>query len=885
MYGADSDYYSAPGDTAFAFAEWDLEILEPRALKEARMAATPQYSDEMVKAMKERPSMLVGGSVTKWFVHPRDGGQYYHGIITKRYPNPPNKYGVLYHVEFSGYQVRKSWKKQTLDQLIKAGVTLPPVRELCCATTGQEVRCWVRDVAKEGGQRRGRTGGAAALTGFMHDNVMRQLYGNMQSNNGKGRNGGTNSGNKKKREKAMGKITSSSSWKSSSSMRAAYSIFGLAHPGNGHRVNDECPSVENWVTGKVEEHDLFTGASFDGMEGEFYRSPARIPGVFGCACWLNRECGTAAAAGATLCGTSSGESVPGETGETGGAGGMGAAAKINGSDRREEWERKEWDHLTLSPMEEPAKMKVVDLRASLERRGLDTSGLKKVLQERLTAALAEEAESASSAQEGAAGKSGITYCQRLKKKKKKKKKNRQYTAEQEEAYRKKKNLRHGRRGRSKKQKSVNSAAFDEEETKETTAESASSAEDEEAEESANSVEEGAAVESQRWVGPEQQGKVPVVPMAVGEQGAAVEKATPEAHGCLPQCTKCGTAMFGFYHRGAALCEQCSFYHGVPGEEDMCPMAEVATESDCAARLSSSHPEGLVCVGCGFDGDGAAPFEPDVATVRFFWKSEGRLRCIPCRAQHKLLEHLDSFARCQGCSKPIWVYEGTYKGKDKRPRIADWQFFFENNHFNPPRSCVACRQARKTNGGGGAGKVPHWTEDELAGTPSNKSGNNGGDGGGWDGGGGGSGGGGGGSGSWGGGDGGSWGDGGGGGGGTRLCRYDGHCTRPGCTFVHSGTPDGSNRVGPVSSSTGGYCVYCRGNAHEGACPRGAGAQGGGGGSGSWEGGGVSAGGWGGARKQGYFAQTAGACAQCGKTSCVCGAFGVPPPAIRWGSLLP
>ena len=352
------------------------------------MAATPQYSDEMVKAMKERPSMLVGGSVTKWFVHPKDGGQYYHGIITKRYPNPPNKYAAgtrLYHVEFSGYQaIRKSWKRHTLDQLIKAGATLPPVRELCCATTGQEVRCWVRDVAKEGGQHRGRIGGAAALTGFMHDNVMRQLYGNMQSNNGKGRNGGTNSGNKKKREKAMGKITSSSSWKSSSSMRAAYSIFGLAHPGNGHRVNDECPSVENWVKGNVEEHDLFTGASFDGMEGEFYRSPARIPGVFGCACWLNRECGTAAAAGAILCGTSSGESVPGEmgdtgeTGETGGAGGMGGMGAAA-------------THTTLSPMEEPAKMKVVDLRASLERRGLDTSGLKKVLQERLTAALAEEA--------------------------------------------------------------------------------------------------------------------------------------------------------------------------------------------------------------------------------------------------------------------------------------------------------------------------------------------------------------------------------------------------------------------------------------------------------------------------------------------------------------
>ena len=603
-------------------------------------------------------------------------------------------------------------------------------------------------------------------------------------------------------------------------------------------------------------------------------------------------------------------------------------------------------------MEDPAKMKVVDLRASLERRGLDTSGLKKVLQERLTAALAEEAkaepepaaaalphggrsqavqrkmqkgkkaatptfdmsavvavsneatetrETSTGGKEagggaGAAGGgcAGITEgeeCEssNTKKKRHERRKTRRReggrTAEdnearrqwrrskkqrgkEEEAREEEKQAERGRarRGRSKKQKSVNAAAFDEEETKETTVESASSTEDEEAEESASSAEEGAAGESQRWVGPEQQGKVPVVPMAVGEQGAAVEKATPEAHGCLPQCTKCGTAMFGFYHRGAALCEQCSFYHGGPGEEDMCPMAEVVTEPDCAARLSSSHPEGLVCVGCGFDGDGAAPFEPDDATVRFFWKSEGRLRCVPCRAQHKLLEHLDSFARCQGCSKPIWVYEGTYKGKDKRPRISDWQFFFENNHFNPPRSCVACRQARKTNGGGGTGKVPHWTEDELAGAPSNKSGNNGGDGGGWDGGGGG---GGGGSGSWGGGGNDSWGDG-GGGGATRLCRYDGHCTRPGCAFVHSGTPDGSNRVGPVSSSPGGYM------------------QGGGGGSSSWEGGGVSAsnfnmsartlsaGGWGGA---------AGACAQCGKTSCFCGAFGVPPPAIRWGSLLP
>ena len=38
-------------------------------------------------------------------------------------------------------------------------------------------------------------------------------------------------------------------------------------------------------------------------------------------------------------------------------------------------------------MEDPNNMKVADLRASLERRGLDTSGLKKELQERLTVAL------------------------------------------------------------------------------------------------------------------------------------------------------------------------------------------------------------------------------------------------------------------------------------------------------------------------------------------------------------------------------------------------------------------------------------------------------------------------------------------------------------------
>ena len=41
-------------------------------------------------------------------------------------------------------------------------------------------------------------------------------------------------------------------------------------------------------------------------------------------------------------------------------------------------------------MERPSKMKVAGLRASLERRGIDSSGLKKVLQERLTAALEEE---------------------------------------------------------------------------------------------------------------------------------------------------------------------------------------------------------------------------------------------------------------------------------------------------------------------------------------------------------------------------------------------------------------------------------------------------------------------------------------------------------------
>ena len=32
-------------------------------------------------------------------------------------------------------------------------------------------------------------------------------------------------------------------------------------------------------------------------------------------------------------------------------------------------------------MEDPGKMKVAELRASLERRGLNTSGLKQVLQE------------------------------------------------------------------------------------------------------------------------------------------------------------------------------------------------------------------------------------------------------------------------------------------------------------------------------------------------------------------------------------------------------------------------------------------------------------------------------------------------------------------------
>ena len=46
-------------------------------------------------------------------------------------------------------------------------------------------------------------------------------------------------------------------------------------------------------------------------------------------------------------------------------------------------------------MENPTKMKVAGLRASLERRGLDSSGLKKVLQERLTAALVEEAKAES----------------------------------------------------------------------------------------------------------------------------------------------------------------------------------------------------------------------------------------------------------------------------------------------------------------------------------------------------------------------------------------------------------------------------------------------------------------------------------------------------------
>ena len=45
--------------------------------------------------------------------------------------------------------------------------------------------------------------------------------------------------------------------------------------------------------------------------------------------------------------------------------------------------------LQLGPMEDPGKMKVADLRASLERRGLNTSGLKQVLQERLAAAMVE----------------------------------------------------------------------------------------------------------------------------------------------------------------------------------------------------------------------------------------------------------------------------------------------------------------------------------------------------------------------------------------------------------------------------------------------------------------------------------------------------------------
>ena len=46
---------------------------------------------------------------------------------------------------------------------------------------------------------------------------------------------------------------------------------------------------------------------------------------------------------------------------------------------------------TLDPVEDPRKMKVVDLRASLERRGMDTSGLKAALKTRLAAALAVEA--------------------------------------------------------------------------------------------------------------------------------------------------------------------------------------------------------------------------------------------------------------------------------------------------------------------------------------------------------------------------------------------------------------------------------------------------------------------------------------------------------------
>jgi hypothetical protein len=40
--------------------------------------------------------------------------------------------------------------------------------------------------------------------------------------------------------------------------------------------------------------------------------------------------------------------------------------------------------------EDPAKMRVVDLRAALEKRGLDTGGLKKVLQGRLQEALDKE---------------------------------------------------------------------------------------------------------------------------------------------------------------------------------------------------------------------------------------------------------------------------------------------------------------------------------------------------------------------------------------------------------------------------------------------------------------------------------------------------------------
>ena len=43
-------------------------------------------------------------------------------------------------------------------------------------------------------------------------------------------------------------------------------------------------------------------------------------------------------------------------------------------------------------------MKVAGLRASLERRGIDSSGLKKVLQERLTAALVEEEQAGSEAE-------------------------------------------------------------------------------------------------------------------------------------------------------------------------------------------------------------------------------------------------------------------------------------------------------------------------------------------------------------------------------------------------------------------------------------------------------------------------------------------------------